>query len=382
MKNIKKVLITGGPVYGKLDDVKLVTNKFKGGLIAKLADELSELGKDNISITYLVAKGFAEPNSPNIKIIYQDGYYDYKDKVLELAPEMDAVILGSAVANLIPKEPFKGKFPSHNYEPGEVINIPFIIAPRIIDMIKIISPKTAVFGFKLLSGYNHEQLIEAGYEVVLNSKATAVFANDTKDLTKKYAITKERSIIELNMETYPDFIWEALNDKHYSTMHSSTTCYKEDEAISTKEVVGKFEFYKEKYKEKFEKIYGGKYKFGTIAVRIDNEMFFTTARGKRELEETVVVKDVDHNLKKVIVYGIKKASLNAPLLANIFKNPKIDVIVHYHEEDNNYPTLPYAFPGTVRDSVRNITGSFNIENHGCFLLFDKEGNLITEMEGK
>ena len=39
---MKKILITGGPVHGKLDDVKMITNRFKGGLIAKLADELAE----------------------------------------------------------------------------------------------------------------------------------------------------------------------------------------------------------------------------------------------------------------------------------------------------------------------------------------------------
>ena len=40
-----KILITGGPVHAKLDAVKFVTNRFKGGLIADLADNMSNHAK-------------------------------------------------------------------------------------------------------------------------------------------------------------------------------------------------------------------------------------------------------------------------------------------------------------------------------------------------
>ena len=60
---MKKILITGGPVHGKLDDVKLITNRFKGGLIAKLADELAETEQ----IIYLTAKGATLPKNTNIE---------------------------------------------------------------------------------------------------------------------------------------------------------------------------------------------------------------------------------------------------------------------------------------------------------------------------
>jgi phosphopantothenoylcysteine synthetase/decarboxylase len=34
-----KILITGGPVHAYLDPVKIITNKFKGGLMAELDKE-------------------------------------------------------------------------------------------------------------------------------------------------------------------------------------------------------------------------------------------------------------------------------------------------------------------------------------------------------
>lgn len=37
-----KILVTGGPVHGYLDPVKIVTNRFRGGLMLALAEQLSE----------------------------------------------------------------------------------------------------------------------------------------------------------------------------------------------------------------------------------------------------------------------------------------------------------------------------------------------------
>ena len=89
------------------------------------------------------------------------------------------------------------------------------------------------------------------------------------------------------------------------------------------------------------------------------------------------------------VYGNgekSRASLNAPLLHYIFRvRHDADYIVHYHEQHEELDTYPYAPPGTVRDSMRDNfrmvdldekTASFNIENHGCILIFDKEGKMI------
>ena len=154
-----KILITGGPVHAKLDAVKIITNKFKGGLMVDLANKLANQGME---ITYLTAKGAAMPepilcNDGKIKVVYHDGFHDYHQQVLALAPQFDAIVLGGAVANLIPLEPLAGKFPSHNYKPGDVIPINFTVAPRVIDDVKKVAPKAHLFGFKLLSGVPHKE---------------------------------------------------------------------------------------------------------------------------------------------------------------------------------------------------------------------------------
>jgi len=363
---VKRILVTGGPVHAHLDAVKIITNRFKGGRMTELAYNLQSYGLrkkygwDRIDITYLTAKGIDVSTFGHwdLNTIYHDGFNDYMEKVLALAPKMDAVVLGAAVANLIPMNPLKGKFPSHDYEPGDVIPIDFTIAPRIIDEVKKVAPKTHLFGFKLLQGVPHAELVRAAYEIVLESKATAVFANDANDLDQIYMVTKERGEHPMKRAQLEWVIREMLADEYYHTGKFGVAEY--DRAFN--EMI-------EKCAPRFTAVENG-YVFGTVAMRdrsTSHGSFKTTGRGKKEADTVVDVLQVDHDNREVI--ATDKASLNAPLLHHIFAtNRDINWIIHFHEQVPGLPTLPYAPPGTVRDSLRDVKSSFNIEGHGCFLL--------------
>jgi phosphopantothenate---cysteine ligase (CTP) len=365
---MKKILITGGPVHAYLDAVKIITNRFKGGLMANLADNLTK----KFNVTYLTSKGSVLPylDVPNLTLLYHDGFTDYQKQVLELAPQHDAVILGAAVANLIPLNPLKGKFPSHNYKVGDIIPINFTIAPRIINMVKSVAPQTHLFGFKLLSNVPHQELVSAAYEVLLDSHATAVFANDATSLMQKFAITKERGVHPMDNEGISQFVWECINDEYYKS-NSRYISFDTDWEVS------EFNYYKKVWEGWYPPTPEG-YTFGTIAIRgiRTSSGFLTTGRGKKELDDLVYVYDVDHVNRVVYPIG-KKASLNAPLMDWIFKrNPNVSSIVHMHNEPTSLQTLPYAPPGTVRDTQRNVTKSFNIKGHGCFWLYNSKREVI------
>lgn len=367
--NSMNILITGGPVHAYLDAVKIITNKFKGGLMAQLAEVLSL----NAKVTYLTTKSSKLPSqNPNLKVIYHDGFEDYRRQVAELAPQMDAVVLGAAVANLIPLNPLKGKFPSHNYKVGDKIPIDFTIAPRIIDEVKKVAPKTHLFGFKLLSNVSHDELIRAAYGVLLESKATAVFANDAKDLLTKYAVTKERGVHTMDIGEMAEFIMQCVGDQYYCTVQSEDPPHLD----YAKEMTDEFEKLAKRFGGFFKPVPEG-YVFGTIAIRNPYGGFLTTGRGKHELDDKVWIKEVIHNDRLVIAWSDKKASLNVPLLDWIFKrNSNVNAIVHTHILDMWHPELPYAPSGTVRDSQRTVDKSFSIKNHGAFYLLDKEGNIL------
>lgn len=380
-----RILVTGGPVHAKLDAVKFVTNRFKGGLMAKLADDLTEK-VGSISVTYLCSKGSKEPERTS-NVVHHDGFHDYREKVMELAPEFDAVVLGAAVANLIPvcyyetwneqdgivfpegrvSMPLDGKFPSHNYKPGDVFGMEWQIAPRIIDEVREhMKPGANLFGFKLLSGVEHSELVTAAYEVLLGSKATNVFANDATNLGVCYGVGKDRSSREILRDWLAEEIVKLTEDEYYET----EVCGELPEGWDNFDD----RLWRYACRDRFVETPEG-FVFGSVAFR-HGHTFVTTKRGKNETEGAVLVMSVDHERRIVRTRG-GKATLNAPLLSSLFSgNGSVDHICHYHEQIHGLPTCPWAPPGTVRDSARQMRTSFNVEGHGCYLLYDKEGNQL------
>ena len=395
---MKKILITGGPVHAYLDDVKIITNKFKGGLIADLAGKFVDMAENlhseakvnrgentaDVHITYLCSKNSQQPQwdnylgveqTPYLTCVHHNGIDDYMEKVLELTPQMDAVVLGAAVANLIPKDKIEGKFPSHNYQPGDTIPIDFTIAPRIIDEVKKVNPKVHLFGFKLLSGVDYYELVRAAYGVLLESKAVTVFANDAKDLMQKYAVTKERGVHPIHNNEVAQWILDRLDESYYSTFTAKTGQINEE--------MSRYKSYFCKllaeHKNSFIETDEG-YIFGSGAMRIgDDTSFVTTSRGKKEIENYAFVDRVCHEKREVYCATTKKASLNAPLFHYIFIHYQyVKHILHFHHQREDLITLDYATPGTDMDSIRaEAKGpSFNIKGHGCILSYDELGKLI------
>lgn len=181
-------------------------------------------------------------------------------------------------------------------------------------------------------------------------------------------LTKEKSIFEIDNEQ--QFINNFEQDIYYKTIINNKNISVNENDLNI------YNAYIQKYKYIIEKnIYGDKYIFGSVAVKTDKG-FITTIRGKENLNDYTLVYSVNHTNHTLKVEN-KKATLNAPLLDYLFKNEKVKVIVHInHEYENQLPYYEYAFPGTVRDSIRNNKTSFNIKYHGVIYLFDKDGKLI------
>jgi hypothetical protein len=362
-----KFLVTGGPVHAHLDDVKIITNRFRGGRMEALARGLVDLGHDVIYLTAI----HTPPRQNFFTLWLHDGFDDYLTKVLHAGElGIDAFVLGAAVANLVPINPWKGKFPSHQYKPGDRVDIPFMVAPRIINDIRRKFPESKLFGFKLLSGAPYSELIEAAHKVALDSHATVIFANDAKSLNYKYAVTKDRVVQFLAADDLTQFIIDYTRDTYYRTEIEEYSCHG---VVSATERAGRLIT---RFADKFQSVGSSDLVFGTVACRIPGSgslAFVTTRRGKTEIGggwETVSA--VYH--EDMVVQATGKASLNAPLLHWIFAHvPETEAIVHYHQVAcPDLHRLPYAPPGSVRDSQRDVRGSFAIQGHGAFLLFGED----------
>jgi hypothetical protein len=369
-----KILVTGGPVHAKLDAVKIVTNRFKGRRIMTLALLLAKKGHD---VIYLGPKhGIPVPAEEGMALtnVGHDGFLDYMEMVEHLSRGVDMAILGAAVANLIPEPPWgvDQKFPSHDYREGDKVMVPFRVAPRVINEVKHANPRCTLVGFKLLSGVSDDELVRAAYTIVQDAKADLVVANDSTNLDRKLLVTKERSVIEMTETWLTDFLHEMAEDKHYTTVWRGSGVPGVPDATDSYFAVMR------EHGSRIEE-FGtvGDHVFGCAAVRVRGGGFLCSPRGKNTIhEDPVYVHEVHHGVRHVVVgqsayldtEEYPKASLNAPLLARIFdSDPLIKAIVHTHQTDTGLSVLPYAPPGTVRDSHRKLLyEDFEIEHHGTF----------------
>lgn len=368
MKN-KKIVISCGPIPARLDSVKFITNRFKGGLAFSTAQSIyTSLTSSNYLEKLTIVQWIHTPTPINIlelaekdskiEIVKVKDVFEYFDWYKKNALNNDVFIMAAAVANLTPSNPYEGKFPSHNYKVGEKFNIEFEIAPRAIDIIKNLNPRATLIGYKLFDAKTDEELIEIARHTLDDSQANLVFANTPKTAKeKKIAVTRDGAIIPCSFQEHIDLILELINSSFFKTATIELT-EKEKEIIEPY-----FEIVKH-YEKTFEK-------YGTIAIRVPKlNGIVTTSRGHKN--GPVYVKSVD--FENLIVYANNKATLNAPLLFNLlnFKNGKqfkYDYVIHRHKNDS-HDIFEYSFPGTDKEVNCAIAATilglskFNIMYHG------------------
>lgn len=350
----KKILISCGPIPGQLDSVKVITNKFKGGLALLTAKLLSQ------DFDVEIVKWRGTDFDTTLPVHNISDVYDYYEKMK--AFKADAYILAGAVANLVPALPLpwgSGKFPSHNYKEGDKFNIEFTIAPRIIDKIKEWHPQATLIGYKLFDG-TEEEIMHAAWETLTGSRSNVVFANHPATAkSEKIAVMPDGTHIKMSFNDHIDFIKRVINLDWYRTDQVPTIEYNRSKEPIAREFMSKIAVEKEGYT------------FGTVAART-NDGFMTTTRGKRN-DGYCYVDHVDHAAR--IVYATEKATLNAPVLDLLFEqHPETNWVLHGHKQLMDAMTFPYAFSGTTEESasVRNAPGKFNIQNHGYYICFKEE----------
>lgn len=345
------ILISLGPVPAKLDSVKYLNNRFKGGLGYKTAKLLRRSGH---TVTIMKWKHLSL-NTDDFNTITFDDILEYREKIL--AFEADAYILSAAVANLMPVNPWPKKFPSHKYKVGEEFNIKFCIAPRIIDEIKNKFPRSSLIGYKLLDG-NKEDLLQAARKTLYGSKSNIVFANTPfQAKTNKYMLTQDGAVIDVSFYNHVLYISKLINSNFYKT-----NIINDCPTLMNNDIVKINTIYPRTTE------HGRTY--GCFMIRTKNG-FVTTARGKLN-NELVFVNKVTSFTSTVEANA--KATLNTPLLYSLLKTwPDFNIVLHNHKQIPNVPTLRYEFPGTQQEArlgtELNLPPVFNIEHHGYIARF-------------
>lgn len=369
-KSIKKVAISCGPIPARLDAVKFVTNRFKGGLAFKTAARLISQGFDVTIVKWVYTElprwlQQGEYSGENTKIISVTDVFAYYDWFKEHAKDYDAFIMAAAVANLAPSHSITGKFPSHNYAVGERFNIEFEIAPRAIDVIKKENPYCCLIGYKLFDA-DDEELVRIAKRTLSESKANIIFANTpAKAKDRKLAVMADGTVLPCSFEDHLQLMCDAIHADYFRTEVKPLTEEEKSDA-SIKRALATVKM--------FDSTFPG---YGTVAVpvKIMSHQFATTSRGHQG--EPVLIREID--FKNRIIYASGKATLNAPTLAAALDSSKWDsIIVHRHFDDPLFQKdLPYdeictqyLFPGSLQEAEKirflfaKKMGNFRVKLHG------------------
>jgi len=300
------------------------------------------------------------------------------------------MVMAAAVVNWIPAKPYDGKMPTAGYKAGDIIQVPFVLAPRVIDEMRQINPNLTLVGCKLLSRAKHKDLIAAAYEVIQHSKCHTVIANDLKNLQNKYLVMPDRSVhkFENDFDGMYKALTEIIEDRHYRTefllsIWGSLPATKKtrDRRTLIDDARGRFDNIVKQYRDRFVPDGDGRV-FGSLAVRVTGNLWLVSPREKGEMfssKDAVLVMNHDDWNKPDKVVSVffgenflkQKATLDAPLLIRAGDRTASDMVLHLHEQLPDVPTVPYAPPGTERDNNREIPApAFNIKGHGFIQVLD------------
>ena len=220
---MKKIVITAGGTSEKIDNVRKITNSSSGKLGMTIANHLLK-ENDDLIIYYVCSKNSLRPLDKRIKVIEIDGTISLKNKIenLLLNEKIDYFIHSMAVSDYMTDyvttiERIKASIKNtSNLEEAfsniEIINenkissyednlvIVLKQTPKIISIIKDLSPQTYLVGFKLLDGVSKEELISVAKKLRDKNKCDLVVANDLATIRNgehiAYIIDKNNEIDE------------------------------------------------------------------------------------------------------------------------------------------------------------------------------------------
>ena len=142
----KKILITAGPTYEKIDPVRFIGNYSSGKMGFALAEECARRGAEVTLVAGPVSTQLSVQNAPLIRRIDVESCQQMYDAAVEVFPQMDAAILCAAVADFRPAEVAGQKIK----RVGEGLDIHLVPNPDIAAQLgRMKKPAQTLVGFAL-----------------------------------------------------------------------------------------------------------------------------------------------------------------------------------------------------------------------------------------
>lgn len=181
----KKVMITAGPTYERIDPVRFIGNFSTGKMGYALADAAAAAGAD---VTVVSGPVNVKPLNAHVKVISVESAKEMAAECEALFPSVDVAVMCAAVADYAPAEYHSSKIKRENMETAiiELRRNPDIAA----SLGKIKKTGQLLVGFALETDHEVEnarrKMLAKNLDmIVLNSLATpgAGFATDTNQVT-------------------------------------------------------------------------------------------------------------------------------------------------------------------------------------------------------
>lgn len=217
---MKKFIITAGGTSEKIDNVRKITNSSSGKLGCVIANTILEEISD-AKIYYICSRNSIRPKNNRVKVLEVEGVLDLKSKVEFLLrnDNIDFFVHSMAVSDYMTNyvttlDKIKKSIDNNDFSIVEKIsgnkissyedNLVIVLkqTPKVISIIKDVSPETFLVGFKLLDGVCDEKLIYVGRELMKKNNCDMVVANDLSNIRNgkhcAYLLDKDDSVSVAN----------------------------------------------------------------------------------------------------------------------------------------------------------------------------------------
>lgn len=189
LKN-KKLLITAGPTWVAIDPVRVITNIASG----QTGQIMARLARDKgAKVTLLLGSADKEKSLTGIKVKTFRFFHELKDLIFKeiKSKDYDCIIHNAAVSDFLVRKATKRKIDSGK----KSLEIKLSPAPKIINQIRRMAPKSILVMFKLEANVSYPELIRKARLAQSRVGADIVIANMFRQARLKSFIYNHKQLL-------------------------------------------------------------------------------------------------------------------------------------------------------------------------------------------
>ena len=211
----KRVLITAGPTWVPVDEVRVISNIASGETGILLAEKLLKHGAGVTLVLGPVEScsisGSTTPRiDKKIKLVRFKFFDQLRSRLKKelLSKNYDCIIHCAAVSDFRPLSPTRGKLASNKAH-----NLKLTVLPKIVSEIRKLCPAAKLVMFKLEAGISDIELIRRAREALLKAQADLIVANRITPSYKAFILNKNETLGRINSkkelaDKLPGFIYK------------------------------------------------------------------------------------------------------------------------------------------------------------------------------